>query len=557
MKVAQALGLEVQGVTRGFRELGSDRSNWEDWRGIPAAFMLRRAIPTRFSSVIGLASLILLTACAAERHPEVLVVVNDASPISVAIGERYAATRGVPAENVVALTIPMLDPTLPDDSHETMLREDFDEKVRKPLEAILVERGLVDTIEIIVTTKGVPLRVGGTSGPMKTLLRDNTRSSLDAELSLLFSDLIGSAGVVESVNPFFDSSQSFRNFRRAYPGSPLRYMVARLTGYPGEPDPETSIPRDVQALIDRGVEKPDESKLNHAQWLIDGDPSQDEAKQAGHISLLNPAAGALRALGLNIQFDERETFVSGAESIQGYASWGSNDSRAPGVPFYGEIDGRFYPGTFAPRSVVVGFVSSDARSFGPPRYGQSLVADLIRLGAASSTGHVYEPMLAGVPRPHILLPAYAQGVRAVEAFYRSIPYLGWTNVFIGDPLMTIPRASEGRNSDRDNDGVTDSVDNCSAIPNPQQRDTNGDGFGNICDADVDGDGIVTTSWGEIYPLTQCGDVEWIGLAVQNGKYDPNYDLNGDGMVNDLDVSIAALNLFLAPGPSGQARTRRR
>jgi hypothetical protein len=74
---------------------------------------------------------------------------------------------------------------------------------------------------------------------------------------------------------------------------------------------------------------------------------------------------------------------------------------------------------------------------------------------------------------------------------------------------------------------------------------------------VDGDGIVTTSWGDIFPLTRCGDVEWIGLAVQNGTYDPNYDLNGDGKVNDLDVSIATLNLFLAPGPSGQARTPRR
>lgn len=545
------------GGTRGNREIGSDRSKCGDRWGIPASFMLTRTIASRDSAVIGLASLILLTACAVERHPEVLVVVNDASSISVAIGERYAATRGISVENVVALTIPILDSSLPDDSHETISREDFDEKVRKPLEAILIERGLVNTIEIIVTTKGVPLRVGGSNGPVKTLLRDATRSSLDAELSLLFSDLIGSAGVSDSVNPFFDSSESFRKFRRAHPGSPLRYMVARLTGYPDELDPATSIPRDVQALIDRGVGQPDESKLKRAQWLIDGDPSQDDAKQSGHISLLNPASGALRALGLEIQFDEHETFVSGAESIQGYASWGSNDSHAPVAPFYGEIDGRLYPGTFAPRSVVIGFVSSDARSFGPPRYGQSLVADLIRLGAAGSTGHVYEPMLAGVPRPHILLPAYARGVRAVEAFYRSIPYLGWTNVYIGDPLMTIPRASEGRITDRDNDGVEDWVDNCSAIPNPQQRDTNGDGFGNICDADVDGDGIVTTSWGEIYPLTQCGDVEWIGLAVQNGTYDPNYDLNGDGRVNDLDVSIAGLNLFLAPGPSGQARTRRR
>ena len=66
---------------------------------------------------------------------------------------------------------------------------------------------------------------------------------------------------------------------------------------------------------------------------------------------------------------------------------------------------------------------------------------------------------------------------------------------------------------------------------------------------------MTTSWGEIYPLTQCGDVEWIGLAAQNGQYNPDYDLDGDGKVDELDVSIAWLNLFLAPGPSSQVRTR--
>lgn len=504
-----------------------------------------------------LTSLILATACAAERHPEVLVVVNDASPISIAIGERYAALRGVPAENVVALTIPLADPTLAGDSHETISRAEFDAKLREPLEAILVERGLMDAIEIIVTTKGVPLRVAGTGGPTQTLLRDADRSAVDAELSLLFSDLIGSAGVLESVNPFFDSSQSFREFRRANPRSPLRYLVARLTGYPDEPDPQTSIPRDVLALIERGSAPPSGPGSKPALWLIDSSPSEGDWRQAGNLVLLNSTAAALRALGLALRFDERESFVADAESIQGYASWGSNDAHAPRKPFYGEIDGRLYPGRFAPRAIAVGFVSSDARSFGPPHYGQSLAADLIHLGAAGATGHVYEPMLAGVPRPHILLPAYAQGLRAVEAYYRSLPYLGWTNVYIGDPLMTIPRASASRNSDRDGDGVVDSVDNCIAIPNPRQRDTNGDGFGNLCDADVDGDGIVTTSWGEIHPLTECGDVEWIGLTAQNHAYNPNYDLDGDGVVDELDVSIATLNLFHAPGPSGQARPRSR
>jgi len=518
---------------------------------LPAALARGRAIAARGSAAIGLVFLSALAACAAEQHPEVLVVVNDASPISVAIGRRYAETRRVPTENVVSLTIPLADPSLRDDRHETVSRETFEEQLRKPLERILVERSLTERIEILVTTKGVPLRISGHSGPMKTLLRDSTQASVDAELSLLFSNLIGSAGVISSVNPYFDSSQSFREFRRAHPDAPLRYLVARLTGYPDENATADPVPRDVQALIDHAGPPRNGARPGRGRWLIDADPSPDTAKRSGQIALLDPAAGALHALGLDVQFDQSDTFVSGVESIQGYASWGSNDPHSPPAPFFGEIDGRLYPGRFAPRSLAVAFVSTDARSFAPPHYGQSLVADLVRLGAAGATGHVFEPMLAGVPRPHILLPAYARGVRAVEAYYRSLPYLGWTNVYIGDPLMTVPRASSVRSADRDGDGVNDAVDNCSAIPNPQQRDSNGDGFGNLCDADVDGDGKVTTSWGALTPLSQRGDLEWIALAAERRSYDPNFDLDGNGAVDDLDIAIAALSLFQAPGPSGR------
>ncbi|MHB8632881.1 MAG: thrombospondin type 3 repeat-containing protein [Thermoplasmatota archaeon] len=43
--------------------------------------------------------------------------------------------------------------------------------------------------------------------------------------------------------------------------------------------------------------------------------------------------------------------------------------------------------------------------------------------------------------------------------------------------------------DRDADGVPDVVDNCPAMYNPDQHDLDGDGIGDVCDADMDGDGI--------------------------------------------------------------------
>ncbi|MAG34598.1 MAG: hypothetical protein CL908_27330 [Deltaproteobacteria bacterium] len=123
------------------------------------------------------------------------------------------------------------------------------------------------------------------------------------------------------------------------------------------------------------------------------------------------------------------------------------------------------------------------------------------------------------------------------------------NVFVGDPLLALTEPESVVSGDRDADGVPDSSDNCREEPNPTQRDSNGDGVGNRCDADVDDDGRVETSWGRIYPLDARGDLEAIALTARNGPHNPDHDLDGDGRVDQRDLALAQLWLFRSPGPS--------
>ena len=124
----------------------------------------------------------------------------------------------------------------------------------------------------------------------------------------------------------------------------------------------------------------------------------------------------------------------------------------------------------------------------------------------------------------------ASGGEITQRVYNIVDVAG-----TGEVLNTV--TIDVAESDSDGDGVADGSDNCAFVANADQRDTDGDGYGNICDGDFNNDGVVNT-----------GD---LGYMIE--KYntdDADADLNGSGFVDYDDIRVFKNLFFGEPGPSG-------
>ncbi len=100
-------------------------------------------------------------------------------------------------------------------------------------------------------------------------------------------------------------------------------------------------------------------------------------------------------------------------------------------------------------------------------------------------------------------------------------------------------------ADTDNDGIVDTSDNCRLTANPLQQDANADGFGNICDADINNSGTVTTAdFGLLRSV--------LGQSAGFSATAAASDMNSSGTVTTADFGLLRARLGTAPGPSGLA-----
>jgi hypothetical protein len=132
----------------------------------------------------------------------------------------------------------------------------------------------------------------------------------------------------------------------------------------------------------------------------------------------------------------------------------------------------------------------------------------------------------------------------------DVAYVTWGVLEGGTGGLTVielePSVIDFSGDDADGDGTPDASDNCTEVANPGQADVNQDGFGDACDADYDGDGVVNVlDFGVLRAayLSQAGGPRW-NAAV---------DHNGDGVINVVDFGFFRESFLTAPGPSGLHR----
>lgn len=378
---------------------------------------MKYAVPT-FLLLLATAK---LAAQAPVDYSDVAVIINDSDTNSVAIGSYFVQQRNVPLRNVIHIRTT---------ASETITDSTF-EDLRRQVETAITGRNLTDSLNYIVTTKGVPLRVnrGGLGGDLYSL-----SASVDAELMLIlgrWSDHIGQATLVMPsgnvrVHPYFGQSMHYRR-KATVPGTadPYdMYLVTRLIGLTKE---------DVFALIDHSGPFTVVNK-DSALFVLDKDPTPIDARYNG---FLDNAAQTLTARGWRVLLNTDSVYVTGQRNVLGYVSWGSNDDHAlKYAPFA-------RPGnTWSPAAIAETYVSTSARNFIPGQTsGQSRIADLIEEGCAGASGYVFEPFSLALTWAGWLFDRYTGGYNLAESFFMANPTMSWMAVVVGDPKTSIITAT--------------------------------------------------------------------------------------------------------------------
>jgi uncharacterized protein (TIGR03790 family) len=341
-------------------------------------------------------------AYASTDYNDVAVIVNVNSSTSQTIGSYFAQQRSIPAANIIYINAP---------ASEEITNAEF-QSVRSQVESHLQANNLTSSLNYIVTTKGVPLKVNRGD----TYSMNSPSASLESELMLVLGTYAGSiGGAGRTYSPYYTKNAAFSRATYGF------YLATRLDGY---------TTADVLDLIDRSG--PGTRVSTSSRFVFDQDPAWNAT--APYLNdYMAQARTALQNRGRVVELNSDSVYVTSRANVIGYVSWGSNDHYQEAftenaIPF----------NSWVPGAIAETYVSTSGRSFDePPSYGQSLVADLIREGASGVKGYVYEPYSSSMANSTYLFDRYAAGYNLAESYFMASRYFSWMDVVVGDPKTTI------------------------------------------------------------------------------------------------------------------------
>jgi len=345
--------------------------------------------------------LLAVPALAGGGPQNVLVVANRKDPDSVRIAEHYVKLRGIPPGNLLRLAPPVA------------LTTDFAtyrSRIQEPIKNYLVRTGLVQHIDYVVFTRGLPILTkvpgGNASTTACVTVMDTPLAGQEQKLPVPDNRAM--------VNPLSRRNPEAFTHAKAFGGYHL-YVTTFLTGYTAE---------DSMALVDRAIAA--ERARPIAPLFVFQDATGGAAGRNRFYAL---AIKQLTDAGFAVEHEKTGAGeVTGRKRLMGYMSGGSYSR----LTEKGIASNEYPPGAIADMLESYGAVPGN---FDPAKKSQVPVTWFVKHGITGIHGAVSEPYAHTFPDA-LLFQRYAAGMNLGEAFHFSLPFLYWRNLVIGDPLCT-------------------------------------------------------------------------------------------------------------------------
>ncbi|MDO9206488.1 TIGR03790 family protein [Methylotenera sp.] len=301
----------------------------------------------------------------------VALVINDADPNSVKVGEYYRVSRGIPTKNIVHVRIP--------DAPRKLSLSEF---TRLKWE---IETQLNPDEQIILLAWTAPYAV--------------ECNSITSALTFGYdADQCKNTCAPGKPSPYFNSASK-------KPFDDYGIRLAMLL-------PTDSV-SNAKTLIDRGVQSDAGVFRSTAYYLTTSDTARNSRAQFFPPTGLSIPSSGMAVL--NLKSDK----LIGARDVMIYQT---------GLAWVDELDSlNFLPGALADHLTSVG-----GDLYGK---GQMSVLRWLDAGATASYGTVSEPCnyWQKFPNPAVMLKWYVNGATAVEAYWKSVAWPA-QGLFVGEPL---------------------------------------------------------------------------------------------------------------------------